>query len=567
MLKPVRGKCHGLGALWITLVCLGLETGFAPGAVRAEEPARLVGHWLLTGDVLDRSGREQHGINKGVMFPRIAGGGRRASGVFNGQGAHVEIPLKPDTLGGTGDFSLAAWVEMTADTTDLPGSIASQFDESQRRGFSLGFATNTGVTSSQANFRQIEFGIDSARDEPGWTDHGRPGNALLIFALCAHEGALFAGTCEAGATEAGRVWKLDARNEWIDLGAPDRCNSVSALATFEGELYAGVSKYRLAGSALAESENPNKGGRVYRYRGEQQWEDCGQLPDTEAIGGMVVYGGKLYASSLYKPAGFFRYEGGTNWTACPLPNGKRVEALAVWNGGLYASSYDQAHIFRFDGQEWSDLGQVGPPENTQTYSFAVYRGELYVGTWATGRVFRYGGGTNWIDCGRLGQELEVMGMLVHNGQLYAGSLPLAEVYRYDGGNSWNRLVQLDKTADVKYRRAWTMAQYRGRLYCGTLPSGRVWSFAAGANATTDRELSPGWHHVVASRRGNRLSVHVDGKSVAESAPLAPADYDLTTDRPLRLGAGSTDFLQGRMHDVRLYRGALSAGEIETLSRE
>ena len=567
MLKPVRGKCHGLGTLWITLVWLGLETGFAPGAVRAEEPTRLVGHWLLTGDVLDRSGREQHGINKGVMFPRIAGGGRRAAGVFNGQGAHVEIPLKPDTLGGTGDFSLAAWVEMTADTTDLPGSIASQFDESERRGFSLGFATNTGVTSSQANFRQIEFGIDNARDEPGWTDHGRPGNALLIFALCAHEGALFAGTCEAGATEAGRVWKLDARNEWIDLGAPDRCNSVSALATFEGELYAGVSKYRLAGSALAESENPNKGGRVYRYRGEQQWEDCGQLPDTEAIGGMVVYGGKLYASSLYKPAGFFRYEGGTNWTACPLPNGKRVEALAVWNGGLYASSYDQAHIFRFDGREWSDLGQVGPPENTQTYSFAVYRGELYVGTWATGRVFRYGGGTNWIDCGRLGQELEVMGMLVHNGQLYAGSLPLAEVYRYDGGNSWNRLVQLDKTADVKYRRAWTMAQYRGRLYCGTLPSGRVWSFAAGANATTDRELSPGWHHVVASRRGNRLSVHVDGKSVAESAPLAPADYDLTTNRPLRLGAGSTDFLQGRMHDVRLYRGALSAGEIETLSRE
>jgi hypothetical protein len=529
--------------------------------------ADLVGHWPLTGDVQDTSGRGQHGINRGVMFPRIAGGGRRAAGAFNGLGGHVEIALAPDAVPGTQDFSLAAWVELTDDTTDLPGSIASRFDEQRRRGFSLGFVTNTGVTSSQANFRQLEFGIDNGRDEPQWTDHGRPGNALLIFALCTHDGALYAGTCEAGATEAGRVWRLDERNEWTDLGAPDRCNSVSALATFEGELYAGVSKYRLAGSALAESENPQKGGRVYRYRGEQNWEDCGQLPETEAIGGLVVYGGQLYASSLYKPAGFFRYEGGQNWTSCPLPNGKRVEALAVWNGGLYASSYDQAHIFRFDGDTWTDLGQVGPPENTQTYSFAVHRGEMYVGTWATGKVFRYGGVNDWIDCGRLGQELEVMGMLVHNGGLYAGSLPLAEVYRYEQNQTWKRLVQLDQTPDVKYRRAWTMAQYRGRLFCGTLPSGRVWSFAAGANVTHDREVKPGWHHLVAARMGDRLRLHLDGRQVAESAAFIPADFDLTTDRPLKLGAGSTDFLKGRMYDVKLFRGALTAQEIADLARE
>jgi hypothetical protein len=553
----------------LRVVCAAavLALGQFAGPTTTSWGADLVGHWPLTGDVQDQSGRGQHGVNRGVMFPRIAGGGRRAAGSFNGLGGHLEIPLKADSLEGTRDFSLAAWVELTDDTTDLPGSIASHFDERQRRGFSLGFVTNTGVTSSQANFRQLEFGIDNGHDEPQWSDHGQLGNALLIFSLCVHDGALFAGTCEAGATAAGRVWKLDEKNTWTDLGAPDRCNSVSALATFEGELYAGVSKYRLAGSALAESENPHLGGRVYRHRGGQEWEDCGQLPQTEAIGGMVVFGGKLYASSLYKPAGFFRYEGGQKWTPCALPNGKRVEALAVWNGGLYASSYDQAHIFRFDGTEWTDLGQVGPPENTQTYSFAVYRGEMYVGTWATGKVFRYGGSTNWVDCGRLGQELEVMGMLVHNGSLYAGSLPLAEVYRYDNNQQWDRLVQLDQTPDVKYRRAWTMAQYRGRLYCGTLPSGRVWSFAAGANVTHDRELKPGWHHVVAIRTGDRLRLCVDGRQVAESSVFSPDQFDLTIDRPLKLGAGSTDFLKGRMYDVRLFRGALTAREIADLARE
>ena len=33
------------------------------------------------------------------------------------------------------------------------------------------------------------------------------------------------------------------------------------------------------------------------------------------------------------------------------------------------------------------------------------------------------------DAGRLGAELEVMGMAVYNGKLYAGTLPLAQVYR------------------------------------------------------------------------------------------------------------------------------------------
>ena len=35
------------------------------------------------------------------------------------------------------------------------------------------------------------------------------------------------------------------------------------------------------------------------------------------------------------------------------------------------------------------------------------------------------------DIGRLGDELEVMGMLVHNGQLYGGTLPLGAVFPFE----------------------------------------------------------------------------------------------------------------------------------------
>ena len=40
------------------------------------------------------------------------------------------------------------------------------------------FKSNPGVTTSQANWRHLQFGIDGGRASE-WTDCGRPGNALL----------------------------------------------------------------------------------------------------------------------------------------------------------------------------------------------------------------------------------------------------------------------------------------------------------------------------------------------------------------------------------------------------
>jgi hypothetical protein len=246
-----------------------------------------------------------------------------------------------------------------------------------------------------------------------------------------------------------------------------------------------------------------------------------------------------------------------------VPDGKRVESLGVYDGFLWATSYDGGRVYRFDGRSWTDYGQLG--ENTQTYSFAVHRGQLCVGTWPSGRVYRRSGDA-WDDLGRLGSELEVMGMLVHNGQLYAGTLPLAEVYRYDGGQTWTRTAQLDKTPDVKYRRAWTMAQYRGGLFCSTLPSGHIHSLEAGPCVTHDRELPAGWRHVAAVKAEDRLRLYVDGKSVAESAPFDPAKFDLTSDEPLTIGSGAGDFFNGSLSDVRLYRGVLDEAAIRELMK-
>ena len=528
--------------------------------------AGLIAHWPLSGDAKDRSGNEHHATVSGPIEFDVSGpdGQRNGAAQFNGRDTFLRVPAAVGRAMGRGDFTLSAWVHTDASMDDVPGDIISQYDPKQRRGFHLTLKNNAGVANSQANFRQLQFGIDNNR-QTEWTDCGRPGNTILAFALTVYDGNLYAGTCEPGEDESGHVYRYDGDSKWIDCGAPSSCNAVTAMAVHDGKLYAGVGKYRLRGSALEESKNTNLGGRIYRYDGGTSWTDCGQLPQVEAVGALAVYRGKLYASSLYRPAGFFRYDGGTNWTDCGTP-GKRVEALGVYNGYMYATSYDGGLVFRYDGTRWTDCGQLGPADqNTQTYSFAVYGGRLYVGTWRTGRVYRFEDVDRWTDVGRLGEELEVMGMLVHNGRLVAGTLPLAEVYSYEGDTTWQRLVQLDKTPEVRYRRAWTMAEFAGRLYCSTLPSGHVFSYEAGQSAMWDRAFPPGWHHVAAVKRGDRLQLFVDGKGVSESGPFDPQAYDLASDAPLRIGFGQNDYFHGRLSDVRCYDRALSREEIARLA--
>lgn len=393
-------------------------------------------------------------------------------------------------------------------------------------------------------------------------DSGRPGDSLFAFSLATHDGALYAGTCEPAKNATGRVYRYEKDKTWVDCGRLDASNSVTALTVYQGKLYAGTGKYRVAGSSLPESENTNLGGKIFRYEGGKNWTDCGQLPGVEAVGGMVVFRNQLYASSLYKPAGFYRYENNA-WVNCGVPDGKRVEALAVYNDFIYASSYDGGKVYRYDGKSWTDCGQLG--DNTQTYSFTVYKGKLLCGTWPSGKVYQFEDINQWTDMGRLGEELEVMGMSVYNGRLLAGTLPLAEVYSYEGPNKWVKSARLDHTPDVKYRRAWTMAEHQGKLFCSTLPSGKIHALECGRVASMESTFPDGWHHVSAMKRNGQLMVFVDGKLSAVSSLFTPSDFDLTNTAPLWIGKGMGDFFCGKLSDVRIYNRALDDFEINLLA--
>ena len=531
----------------------------------ANGDTRLLAHWPLAGDCEDRSGNGHHGHNHGADLAAQGPSGKpgEAAG-FDGRGDYVEVAPRPSLRLGTREFSIAAWVRTDEILDDVLGDIVSMYDPVRRKGFNLSIKIHAGVASTQANYRNLEFGIDDAKIDPAWTDRGRPGNNVFVCALAAHDGHLYAGTFETGADETGHVYRYAGGTEWTDCGSPDASNSVFCLAVNKGRLYAGTARYRASGSALPDSPNKEPGGRVYRYEGGKKWADCGRLGDANEVFAMTVYRGKLHAIAMYTP-GVYEHDGGTSWKNIGTPGGQRCMTLAVFNGGLYSTGNGSAGVWRYDGDaRWIDCGQQA--KETQTYSVVIHEGSMYTGTWPTGSLFKYEGETRWISVGQLGSENEVMGSVVYNGKVYAGTLPLAQVYRFDGPGKWALTGQLDKTPDVRYRRAWSMAVFGGKLYCGTLPSGRVFSIEAGKCVTHDRELPPGWRHVAAVRDRTKLKLYVDGELAAESSTFKPADFDLSAEVPLRIGFGPHDYFNGSIKDVRIYDGPLGPKDIAALAR-
>ncbi len=527
--------------------------------------------WRLDEDGRDASGNGRHLENHGVEFGASVPDGTRAAR-FDGRSAYLELPAQDAPPFGAGDFSLSLWVYTEQSLDDNLGDLVSKYDAQSRSGLNFGILTCSGVSNSQPNYRTVHFGIDHGQMDAQWTDCGRPGNAVFIFGMAVYKGDLYAATCEPAAGDSGRVYRYAGGSNWIDCGSPDASNAVASLAVYDGQLYAGTSWYDTTGSALPASPNTTPGGKVYRYDGGTQWTYCGTLsnPDTgesNTMGGMGVYGGKLYATTLKQDGfGLYRFEGGTQWTYCGNP-GRRVLNPCVFNGALYMVSYDApGGPFRFDGKEWAYVGKTIDPPIHQDYSFAVYGGRMHVSTWPNAYVYRMEENGTWTACGRPGDEMETMGMMVYNGALYTGTLPSGRVYRYDAEGAWTPIGQQLDTAEGKYRRAWSMAVYQGKLFCGTLPSGKVFCIEAGKNATYDHALEPGWRHLAAVREGGRLRLHVDGRLAATGAPFDAAQFDLANGEPLRLGAGTGDLFNGWMRDVRVYEKALSGEEIQALCR-
>lgn len=260
----------------------------------------LLGHWPLATDSRDVSGNGWHGNAADVVF-------RDGAAQFDGESSRIAIGAAAGVPFVQSPFTFACHIRPANPTHGFMGDLAAQFAPTRRHGMTLSLLNYAGVASNAPNHMNLAFGLD-ASCAPKWRDCGRPGEAVMVWALTVFDGALYAGTFESGRGQAGHVYRYAGGSTWEDCGTPGPSNAITSLCVFDGELYAASSHYRSGGSSLPDAENTVPGGRVYRYDGGQTWTDCGQLRGVEAIYGLIGFEGKLYASSMYSP-GLYRYEG------------------------------------------------------------------------------------------------------------------------------------------------------------------------------------------------------------------------------------------------------------------
>ncbi len=561
-----------------------------------EFDAGLVGYWKLADDCKDYSGHQNHGLNRGVAFLVD-----RPGGSFNGTGSHLEIPHSDSLSLGTGPFSITAWVKCDDRGTDVIGDVLSKFDPSRRKGITLAINSSSGGYNSQGNNRLLSFGIDDAQLS-GWKDCGRPSegggfvnnyvNSLTVF-----DGDLYVSTTHAHKKEdCCHVMRYEGGDKWADCGRVGNLNDdgVGPMAVHDGHLYAATWNYDHSARRPRVFETWDY-GHVFRYKGGKEWEDCGQPGKNRRLMSLGSYKGKLYAAgdgAVLDPAReCYVYQGGKEWKTCgefaQLP-----ACLALHDGRLWLACSGGGDVHVHDEQSWRRIGNpawqiaaanpdgpVKPEFITQLHCMEVYRGRLCVGSWPEGMVAALGEDEQWEDLGCTADTLnpvEINSLVVYNGKLYAGTLPRIGLWRYEDDATWTLIHRL-LPKEAEYRgRLTSLTVHEGRLFASAGCSngnifdepcdvrGKVYSIEAGKCVSSGQDLGSGWKHVAAVKDNGRLRLYVDGRLVATSTPFDSAQYDLTTDQPLKIGFGETDYFSGMIREIRLYNRPIGEDEISEI---
>jgi hypothetical protein len=510
-------------------------------------------------------------------------------GSFDGRHTYVEIPPSASLNFGQDDFTLCAWVWAAANMDNGFGDVLTQYDPARRRGVNLSLLASAGGYSSRGDDRHILFGLDDAK-ESVWEDCGRPSptsnyvsNALTVF-----DGSLYAPITDAEKEEDWcHVFRYTGR-AWEDCGrvGDRKTRGVGGMVVHQGRLYAATWNYdwtRVGRNRKDQPPYPADFCHVYRYVGGKEWEDCGQPGECRRLFGMASFRGQLYVAA--EDGRCYVHARDKTWRECgTFPH--YAHPLSVHQDRLYAGVLDPAGVYAYDGATWKALGNPQPPPErcTQIHDMEVYRGKLHVTTWPRGHVIRLDPGDKWTDCGRLGDAIEMNALTVYNGKLYSGSIPRAEVFRYDDGTTWTSIRRfLDPAGYVfkdskEWARVTSLTTYGGKLFAsmGSCTSshldapadfrGKVYAMDVGQCVSYDRDLGPGWKHLAAIRRGERLELFVDGRLVAESPASKHGRIELTNQQPLRIGFGEMDYFSGKIREVRVYRRALEPDTIQRLTR-
>ena len=549
-------------------------------ATRQLDSARfgLVGYWPLHIDALDKSGLKNHG--RMTLL-------HKSNKTVAGFGNYIEIPANDSLNLGNGDFTISVWIWTPPEPIVGSGDILSQYDPQKRRGFNLYLKSSAGGYSSHGDDRHVFFGLDDAQISP-WEDCGRPNptSNYISNSLTVYNGDLYAAITDAQREEDwSHVYRYCGGQKWQDCGRVGKLKArgVGPMIVHGGNLYAASWNYDWTRVGIRRPRQPVYEAdfcRIYRYEDETHWEDCGQPGNCRRLFGLASYRGRLYVTA--EDGRCYAYDGGQKWIECGrFPN--YGHPIYVHHDKLYVGVLNPAGVWEYDGANWKQLGNPQGHEDIcdQIHSFHTYRGQLHATTWPLGHVMRFGLDGQWADCGRLGDALEINGLVVYNGKLYGGSIPRSEVFRYDEGTDWKSVGRFLNPADYQFNdpkewaRVTSLTTFQGKLFAsmGSCTSshldapadfrGKVFCTQAGQCLSYEKNIGYGWKHVSVIRHRDRLELFIEGRKVAETTAFP--SFNITNNQPLRIAFGESDYFNGKIREVRIYRRTLKLPEITQLA--
>ena len=321
---------------------------------------------------------------------------------------------------------------------------------------------------------------------------------------------------------------------------------------------------------------------------DEAWTDCGRPGNAVLVSGIAVHDGDLFVATFetggHETGHVYRYAGGSEWIDCgPLDDSNAVMSLAVYDGKLYAGTgrlkprgsllpdspnlNEGGKVFRYEGgTEWVDCGKLGGERgpfaeytHDAVHCLLVFKGKLYALPSYTQGLFRYEGGTTWTDCGSPGSRL--ISMTAYRGDLYALENGNGVVVRYEGDQNSKRWTRCGKLPGVT--QSYSFAVHEGRLYVGTWPEGKVFRYEGGDEWTDTGRLG-------SEMEVMGMAVH-NGKLYAGTLPTSEVyRYDGDAAWTLTGGLDTTPDVTYRrawtaaVYDGKLFYGTLPSGRVYSM---
>jgi hypothetical protein len=381
-----------------------------------------------------------------------------------------------------------------------------------------------------------------------WEDLGQLGNGTAhgVGPLIVHRGDLYAATWTYDWTRVTtedlapcHVYRYDGPGRWEDCGQPGASRRLFSLASFRGDLYV---------------VGDDRG--VHVYRGNQTWEKVRSF--VSHAHPMTVHDGSLLLATL-NPAAVWTFDGRT-WTDLGNPLGdeeqcNQVHTLDGFDGGLHLGTWPHGKVVRRDpsGTGWDDLGRLG--DSTEVQALASYNGMLYAGAIPRSEVFRYDGDHRWTSVRRFYDPPRWQPLPVSE----ADDSPAGD----RGMKEWSRVTSLTQHAGLLFASTGSCTGAAADAPADI--RGTVHAMSTGVTTTTTHPLEPGRRHIAAVRRGGTVSVYVDGKEAATAHGEVTGSLAGAAD--LRVGPDVPGAFRGEVSGFDGYDHALDARAIEALAAQ